>query len=194
MVSARRGGGFQSPWPGSAATRLAIGLLAGTIVMMMFGAFWMLLTPASVLSGSIWQPVTYAFVELSPLGLVMSAVVLISMGGELEARWGARLFLRFVLGVTIISGFATTLFALAVPYLRYAYFSGGGVMASATWTAYGWTLAQKRADFMGIIVTGDQLAKIGIGFVVIDAAFSGVASVIPEAIAIFLTWVYVRAR
>jgi hypothetical protein len=193
VVSARRGGSFSSGG-GSVATRLAIALLVGSIGTMLFGAFWMLLTPASVLAGAIWQPVTYAFVETSPLALVMGAAVLVTIGGELESRWGPRLLVRFLLGVTIISGFATTLVALAIPYLRYAYFAGGGVMSAAAWTAYGWTLGRARANFMGIIVTGDQLALIGIGFVAIEAAYSGLAGVIPEAIAIFLTWVYVRAR
>ena len=193
MVTARRGGSYYGSG-GSAARRLAIALLAGSIAMMLFGAYWMLLTPASVLSGAIWQPLTYAFVETSPLSLVMGAAIFVTLGSELEARWGPRLLVRFLVGVTVISGFATTLFALAVPSLRYWYFAGGGVMVSAAWTAYGWTLGQARVSFWGIIVTGDQLSLIGMGFVLIEAAFSGLASVIPEAIAIFLTWVYVRAR
>ena len=50
----------------------------------------------AVLSGEIWRLFTYAFVESTPFGLLLSLVVLYFFGRFLEETWGRRDFRRFV--------------------------------------------------------------------------------------------------
>jgi membrane associated rhomboid family serine protease len=193
VATARRSPGYPT-WGGSAATRLAIALLVVSVATMAFDAYWMLLAPASVFRGAVWQPFTYVFVETSPLGLVFGALTLVSIGSELEKKWGSRLFLRFLVGVTVASGVATTVLGLAFDPVRYAWFSGGDTLVTTTWVAYGWVLARERVYVSGLLVNGDQLAAIGIGLVAIHAAYGSLVLVIPEVIAIGLTYAFVRRR
>ncbi len=176
----------------NATTKLAAAMIVGSIVMAGFGAYWLLLRPISVLHGAIWQPVTYVFIETHPTSVLFSAVILISIGGALESWWGARRTVQLLVGVTIASGVAATLIALPFAGLRGSYLSGGGAMASSAWVAYGWTVGRARTSFWGISVTGNQLAAIGIGIVVAEAAFGSVFHSLPEAIAIALTYLHVH--
>jgi membrane associated rhomboid family serine protease len=176
----------------SATTKLAAALVVGSIVTMGFGVYGLLLIPGRVLAGAVWQPITYAFIEASPLSVLFSAVILVSIGGVLETMWGTRRVVRLLLGATIASGVMTTLLAIPFSALRHAAFTGGGVMASVAWVSYGWWLGRARTSFWGIAVTGNQLAAIGIGLVVLQGAYGSMIGVIPEAIAIALTYAYVR--
>jgi len=178
----------------AATTKLAAALVAGSILTAGLGAYWLLLKPEQVLGGAVWQLVSYGFIETSPLAVMFSAVILVSIGGALESWWGTRRAVRFLVGVTVASGVVTTLLALPFSTLRGAYFTGGGAMASAAWVAYGWSLGRSMTSFYGIAVTGNQLAAVGIGIVVMEGAFSSPVDVIPEAVAIALTYLFVRRR
>jgi membrane associated rhomboid family serine protease len=177
-----------------ATTKLAAALVVGSIVAMGFGAYWLLLIPGNVLAGAIWQPITYGFIETGTMSLLFSAVILVSIGGMLESWWGARRVVRFLLGVTIASGVLTTLLAIPFAPLRYTAFAGGGAMATSAWVAYGWSLGRSPTSFSGIGVTGNQLAAIGIGLVVLDGVFTSFIHVLPELFAIALTYGYLRRR
>jgi membrane associated rhomboid family serine protease len=178
----------------AATAKLAAALVVGSIVTMGFGAYWLLLIPGHVLAGAVWQPITYGFIETSTLSLMFSAVILVSIGGMLESWWGARRVVRFLVGVTVASGVLTTLLAIPFTPLRHSAFAGGGAMATAAWVAYGWSVGRSPTSFWGIGVTGNQLAVIGIGLVVLDGVFSSPIHVLPEAFAIALTYGYLRRR
>jgi hypothetical protein len=91
MRSFGGGGGFGFSGVESMAARLAIGLVAGSVLALVvrpLGAL-LVLTPRAVFPGlMLWQPFTYAFVELSPLGIIFGAFLLYSIGGSLEMSWG----------------------------------------------------------------------------------------------------------
>src|SRR5829696_2470803 len=110
----------------AATTRLAAALVVRSVATMAFGAYWLLLIPGHVLAGAVWQPFTYCFIESSPLGLIFSAVILVSIGGMLESWWGARRTVQFLVGVTVASGVLTTLLAIPFSMLRYSLLTGGG--------------------------------------------------------------------
>jgi hypothetical protein len=65
-------------------------------------------------------------------------------------------------------------------------------MTGALWVASGLVIGRGQTNFWGIPLTGNTFALIGVGFVVLTAAFSSVFAVIPEALALGLTWAYVR--
>lgn len=177
-----------------AAARLAFALVAGSIIAGLLGAYWLLLSPGAVLRGHVWQPVTYVFIDVGALQLLFDALVLVTIGGELERWWGPVRLERFLVGVTVLAGLGTVVLSLGFPILRVLYFSGGGIMASAAWCAYGWSLGRSLTNFWGVTVTGNQLAAIGIGFVVMRASFTSLLLVVPDLLALAMTYVFVLSR
>ncbi|MBX3156354.1 MAG: rhomboid family intramembrane serine protease [Deltaproteobacteria bacterium] len=177
-----------------AAARLAAAVVAGSIIAGILSAHWLLLSPGAVLHGALWQPLTYAFIITGSIELLFDAIILVTIGGELERWWGPQRLTRFLVGVPVVAALATCLLALAFPVLRDLYFAGGTAMATAAWCAYGWSLGTRYTNFWGITVTGDQLALIGIGMVVMRAAFASMLFVLPDLITVALTYAFVRGR
>ena len=183
--------GFQG-----AAAWLAVALVVGSVVFALAGqpGALLLLVPGAVLHGLVWQPLTYGFVADSPMGVIFGALILWQLGGALEQTWGTRRMTVFALGTTVLAGVLTVLLSLLVPSLRAAVFAGGFVMGSVLWVAYGLSFGRRQTNFWGLPVSGYLFALIGVGFVFLQGAFSRPAflAVIPEAVALLLTWGYLR--
>jgi len=189
--------GFRPVLPGlqGAAAWLAVALVVGSVVFALtregLGGM-LLLVPGQVLRGWVWQLFTYAFVENSPMGVIFGALILWQLGGALEQSWGSRRMTLFAVGTTVIAGVGTVLLALLVPALRAIPFPGGFVMGSALWVAYGLGFGRQQTNFWGLPVSGNVFALIGVGFVFLNGAFSSFLLVVPDAVALLLTWVFVR--
>jgi membrane associated rhomboid family serine protease len=188
----------------SAAVRLAIALLVGSVVFALapreVGAA-LLLSPGLTLGRLwVWQPLTYGFVEDNGLGIIFGALVLWQIGGALEQTWGPRRMVTFALVTTVIAGLLTVALSLVVAPLAAMQFTGGWVMASALWVAYGLSLGRAQTGFWGLPVTGNVLAAIGAGFVFLNGALTarsagsvlGWLVVLPAALAMLLALGYVR--
>lgn len=183
----------------TSALWLAIALVVGSLIYGLTKSTWLghhlPLAPDNVLEDfAIWEVVTYTFIEgvmsSSPATSVLFAALVIWMiGSSLEQSWGRKRFLAFAIMNTIIAGVLTLLFTPILPPVA---FSGGGVMSGAIWVAYGWSFGKRQTNFWGLPVTGNGFAFIGILFVVLTAALSHWALVIPEAIAIGLAFIYVK--
>jgi hypothetical protein len=176
------------------AARLALGLVVGSVLCVLtlrgLGAE-LLLTPGLTFRGlRVWQPFTYGFIELSPLGIVFGALILYSIGGGLEMSWGSRRLLRFVWGGTALAGLLTALLGLFLP-LGNTY-TGGWVMVTLVWVAYGLSIGRGQTNFWGLPVSGNAFAGIGAGFVVLNALFSSFVSQLPELLALGIAFGYVR--
>jgi membrane associated rhomboid family serine protease len=69
--------------------------------------FHLLLEPAAVLRGEIWQLLTYSFVETSILGILFGMLTLWFTGSILEStfsgRWLAELYLTSVIGAALLA-------------------------------------------------------------------------------------------
>ena len=189
--------GFRPVLPGlqGAAAWLAVVLVVGSVLFALtregLGSL-LLLVPGAVLRGLLWQPLTYAFVESTPMGVIFGALIVWQLGGALEQSWGTRRMTAFALGTTVLAGVVTVLLALGVRELRAIPFSGGFVMGSALWVAYGLGFGRQQTNFWGLPVSGNVFALIGVGFVFLNGAFSSFLLVIPEAVALLLTWAYLR--
>lgn len=191
--------GFRPVFPGlrGAAAKLAIAFIAASVMYLLtaegFGAL-LVLVPEAVLRGFLWQPLTYGFISDSAMGVIFGALILWQLGGALEASWGSRRMALFALGTTVVAGVVTVLLALVVPALRLAVFPGGFVMGSALWVAYGLSFGRQQTNFWGLPVSGYVFALIGVGFVFLQGASSRprFLPVIPEAVALLLTWAYLR--
>lgn len=186
---------FRMPPVRSAAAVMAVTLIALSVVVAVFKplAVYTYLVPEAVFGRFfVWELVTYAFVEASPLGVIFGALIIWSIGGALEAMWGRRRFLRFSAGVVVAAGVATLGLSLLVPSLVARGYPGGGVLTGTLWVAYGLHLGRSQANFWGFPMTGNMLALLGAGFVFLNAAFAGLHAVIPEAFALFFTWLLLR--
>jgi membrane associated rhomboid family serine protease len=192
----RRSLGSSFPGVRSAATRLALCLVAGSVVYALwrqsYGAA-LLLTPAAFIERLwLWQPLTYGFIETSPMGVIFSALILWQVGGALEASWGARRMVAFALGTTCVAGLLTIALSFLAGPLAVMSFGGGWVMGTALWVAYGLSLGRVGTNFWGLPVSGNVLALIGVGFVFLEGAFYGWLLVVPSVFGLLLAATYVR--
>jgi membrane associated rhomboid family serine protease len=135
-----RGSGVQLGLPPMTPVNRAIMIACGVIWGVQFaslafgGSVWpeglFGLVPGRVLSGWIWQPVTYLFLHspADPTHILLNMLILWMFGGELERYWGGRRYLTYYL----ICGVGAAAFVVAQALLR-----GGGSMGSLTIGASG---------------------------------------------------------
>jgi hypothetical protein len=179
----------------SMAAKLALSVVAGSLLAVILAkttGVTLHLVPQQVLELALWQPFTFIPVEMQPLGVIFGALIIFSMGGALEQTWGPKRLFTFAVSTTFAAGLLTVALSLLVTGLRPFPFTGGTVMASIVWIAYGWSHAHAPVNFWGAQITGNVFALIGIGFVVLNAAFYGWQVVVPEVFAIAITFGYLR--
>ena len=175
------------------AARLAIGLVAGSVLSLVLPRLgdMLLLSPSLVLARLwLWQPLTYGFVERSPLGIIFGALILYSVGSGLEMSHGSRRLLAVVWGGSVIAGLLTVALSLFVAVPNG--YTGGGVMTTLAWVTYGLSIGRAQSNFWGMPVTGNVLAAIGAGFVVLNGLTAGWGSQIPELFALGVAFVASR--
>ena len=196
MRSFGGGGGSGLPSLETMASKLAVALVAGSVLYHLTkggqGAL-LLLWPDFVLGRLfLWQPLTYAFTESSPLGIIFGAIITWSIGGYLESIWGGRRLLLVAVGITALAGFITVLLAMLVPGATAQAYTGGNVMTSVLWVAYGLSIGQGQTNFWGIPLSGNALAGVGAGFVVLMAIIGPWQAQVPDLLALGMVFAYVR--
>jgi membrane associated rhomboid family serine protease len=185
---------FRMPEIRSAAGAIAIAMIASSVLVAVIKplAPYVLLTPQLVVSGFVWQLVSYGFIEMSPMGIIFGAIILWNLGGLLEMTWGRKRFLWFSFGILLLAGIATTILSLLVPGLVAQGYPGGMVLTGALWVSYGLQIGRGQTNFWGLPVTGNTLALIGAGFVLLNGVFGSIAMVIPEAFGLLFAYFYIR--
>ncbi len=198
MQPMRRGGGnmFGRGGPLSVAStgaKLAIGMVVATVLARLLPVA-IYLVPSQAVDGlAVWQFVTWILVNTpDPLSVIFGAIILWSIGGALEGSWGTKRLLTFSLGTVFVSGLLTALLSFLVPALARAPFFGASVMTSVIWVAYGLSFGRAQMNFWGLPVTGNVLAGIGVGFVVLNALLASWVLMVPAMIGLVLTFVYVK--
>ena len=188
------GGGFGMPGLESMSAKLALGLVAGSVLYLLTrggGGGLLLLEPYAVFLGlRVWQPFTYAFIQTSPIGIIFGAIILWSIGSALEMSWGSKRLLLVAVGTTALAGFLTALLAFITP-LPSGY-PGGTVMTSVLWVAYGLAIGRGQTNFWGLPLSGNALAAIGAGFVLLQALTAGWRATVPELFGLVLIYAYVK--
>ncbi|MBN1208656.1 MAG: DUF1751 domain-containing protein [Myxococcaceae bacterium] len=194
-----RGGGFGG-FPGmeSMSAKLAIGLVAGSVLFLLTrsGLGNLLLLIPGFLGSFLWQPFTYAFIEVHAISILFGAIIIWSIGGFLEGVWGAKRMLLVTLGCAVLAGFLTALVGLLLP-VGTAY-TGGTVMTTVLWVAYGLTIGRGQTNFWGIPLSGNMFAGLGVGFVVLSiltsgrTPYEGLLLQLPDVFGLLLIFGYVR--
>lgn len=185
---------FRMPTIRSAAAAMAIAMIVTSVLVAVIRPLQAIvpLVPELVVRGFVWQLLSYALVEVSPMGVIFGAIILWSLGGYVEQSWGRRRFLWFSLAIVVLSGIATVLLSWLVPALVRQAYPGAMVLTGSLWVAYGLQIGRGQTNFWGLALTGNVLALIGVGFVFLNAAFAGLSTVIPEAFGLLFTFLYMR--
>lgn len=81
-----------------------------------------------------WQVITYAFLHGDPMHLFLNLIMLVFIGGELEAHWGTARFVRYYFFCSISAG-------LLYLGLQLVLWRGDSVMVGASGALYGLLMA-----------------------------------------------------
>ena len=158
---------------------------------------WVALIPHDVVHElKLWQVVTYGLVfQRSPGSFIFGCLIIVSIGGVLEAQWGAKRLWLFTFTVVTLAGVLTALLGLVFPAIAEFPFVGADAAYQSMWVAYGLMMGRNRTNFWGVLpVTGYTLAMIGAAFVVLTGLTSSWLVVIPELIALALTFLHIHYK
>lgn len=142
------------------------------------------LVPAQVWHGQVWRLVTWPLVEGDPWALVFACVTLYWFGGDLVSAWGGRRFARYVAAIVVLAGCGTSVLALVVRLAWHRPHLGGWALGDALVIAWALQFPERRVRIHGLLVVGGELLAYGtFGFVLLCAAFFGLAPFLPELLA-----------
>lgn len=97
--------------------------------------YWLALVPSGViLDHRIWQIFTYSFLHGEVMHLFLNLLMLVFIGGELEAAWGTTKFLRYYF-------FCILAAALSYLFLQFFHWQGNVPMVGASGGIYGLLIA-----------------------------------------------------
>jgi membrane associated rhomboid family serine protease len=188
-----------SQWlnPRSSAAKMAVVFVVTSVVY--YAAIrwvgpWVPLAPDRVIGDlELWRVLSYAFIfQPAPLSFIFGVLILISIGGALERHWGAKRLWLFCLGIAVSSAIVTVLLSLFMRFLGGYAFLGADLIVASMWVAYGLLIGPGRTNFWGLPVTGNTLALIGAAFVLLGGLLGSWTPLIPELVALVLTFVHVK--
>lgn len=81
------------------------------------------LSGSGLLSGLIYQLVTYPFVEVHFMSFLFNSLVVWFIGSELERQWGQKIYLRFLLITVLVVGLIYSLVSIVFFFGTPVYFS-----------------------------------------------------------------------
>lgn len=101
----------------------------------------------ALMSGHLYQALTYFLVEASFFSMLFNCLLLWFIGGELELKWGRRIYLQF-LAVSILTGaLAYSLFAIFFSSSFVPLYGLNGIILSLL-LAYGIVYSDRVMSFM----------------------------------------------
>ena len=183
--------------PRSSAAQMALLFLACTVLAYAAPSAvlrWVVLEPDAVLQeAELWRPVSFLFVS-SPtaFAVLFNILIIVSIGGRLEALWGRRRFWFFSVGIGAAAAVLTVLLSLLLRPLGGIPFVGDSLIPGAMWVAYGLIIGARETNFWGLPITGYTFALIGVGLTLLNGLFSSWLLVVPELLALTLTGLYVQ--
>jgi len=190
----------RTSWPPalySRAHQLAIVTVAASVahgLLMQMGKPWLEFIPLRTLRMlELWRPFTSLFVATDPLQVIFGALIIYSIGGALESRWGAKRFLSVVLGIPFIAESIILISSLLVPsFFIGARHAGSFQVITTLWITFGLSahFSRELLQFWGTPITGKTFAMIGLGFVVLAGVFNGFFPVLPELLTAALCYLY----
>ena len=118
-----------------------LGLTANISLVPLLGLSW-----TGLKMGLIYQPLTYSLIENSFIGVIFNCLLVWFIGCELEMKWGARFYLKYL----CICVFSSALVFIATSLLGYqgSALVGMGGITYALLVAYGLIYSDRMLTFM----------------------------------------------
>jgi membrane associated rhomboid family serine protease len=146
------------------------------------------LVPERVFHGQLWRLVTWTFLELHPLGLIFSCVLLAFLGRDLSNIWGYWRFVFIYVGFAAAVGVATCLLSLAWPTLRVVPQRTAWALCDALLIAWATYFPSRQILVYFVIpLAGRNLIYLTIGGTALFALFSSFVLYVPHFLAIGLS-------
>jgi membrane associated rhomboid family serine protease len=153
----------------------------------------MMLVPADVHAGKVWQLFTYIVSFSNPGVFLTSMLALWMFGGELELRLGTRRFLFFYFGISILSGIVVTLLALGIDLLATLPVLGPGASILGIVIAWGVYFAHRQVYFFGVVpLSGRAVMLIVLGVTALWAIATTPAAFVNEAVGALIAFFWVK--
>jgi membrane associated rhomboid family serine protease len=185
-----------SMWPRIGQSSLVTKWLAITIAASIIGTLdggflfkWASLIPHRVLTGEVWRLVTWPFVEVGPVGLILTCLSIYKFGTELSVRWGERRLARFVIEVMLIAGvvgvIASTITHTPMLHL------GGWAVGDLLVIAWARQFPNRALTLYGLVtVHGRNLVHLTLAITAVYAIYVGIVRFTPELTACLLAMFY----
>jgi membrane associated rhomboid family serine protease len=200
--SGGRGGGGSYHVLGIFILRPIAWLLAAIILMSALGALlerlgvpilrYSLLLVGDVWDGQVWRLLTWAPIELSPLGLIFGCLLLYFIGPDLLRHWGTRRFFVNLAGGAVLVG------ALVCLIGRFLWTDVARIPHMGLWPMQEAMIIAWAALFPGrqilvffaLPVSGRNLMALTVAITVVWAALYGFPLFLPHFVAEFAALVY----
>lgn len=118
-----------------------LGLLANTSIVPWLGLSWI-----GLKNGLIYQPLTFALVESSFLGVIFNCLLVWFIGSDLEVKWGTRFYIKYLV-ICVMSSAVLYIITSALGFGTGALTGMGGI-TYALLVAYGLIYSDRLLTFM----------------------------------------------
>jgi membrane associated rhomboid family serine protease len=183
----------------SAAHRLTVAIIAASLLNGIFrqvvaasylGDILLFVPAKVVLLFQIWRPFSALFVADTPAMIIFGALIVFSIGGILESRWGPRRLLRVTLGLPFLAN--ALILPIALKLAPGIPFACAGSVVTTIWIVYGLRaeFAGEWISFWGTPLRGKTFALIGVGFPVLSGLLGDFRWVLPELTSACLAYGY----
>jgi membrane associated rhomboid family serine protease len=154
------------------------------------------LSGSGLMSGLIFQLVTYPFMEVQLMGFIFNSLVVWFIGSELESQWGQKVYLRFLLINLLLVGLIFVLIN-TVFFYGTAYFStplhGLSGLNFALLMAYALLYPDRQMSLMMIFpMRARTFCWILAGIEAYMALFSGLANSWAHLLAMGVTYLIIK--
>jgi membrane associated rhomboid family serine protease len=177
-------------------------LIATVIAMSAFGSLverlgipvlsYSLLVVTAVWEGEVWRLVTWAPLELRPLGLLFGCLSLYMFGTDLLRRWGTRRFFALFFGGAVLVGVATCVIGRFL-WADVALVPHMGLWPMNEALIIAWAVLYRDRQilmFFALPMSGRNVIGLTIGITVVLAALYGFHLFLPHFVAEFAALVY----
>jgi len=154
------------------------------------------LSTAGLMSGLIFQLLTYPLVEVSLMSFLFNSLIIWFIGSELEKQWGSKIYIRYLLINILGVGVIYTLVNLLFFYGTYAYSApihGLTGINFAMLIAYSLLYPDRQMSFMMIFpMKARTFCWILVGIEAYMAIFSNLTSAWAHLLAMGISYIIIR--